>query len=176
MIAINMEDVVVELAEHLRTHFFGKYRGIVQTVLTGNDLGKLTLRVPGIYEDHESPPAWPCVPFAGKKHGFLALPEPGDCVWVEFEGGNPSLPIWTGFWWPDNAMPDPKGENIKAWVTSKGLKVVLDDDQKKLQLVHPGGGEITMTDNDVSVKYKTTEISISDSAVKINGTAFQVTK
>lgn len=170
----SLEEAVVEVMEFQRTHYFGKYRGTVKTVLTGGDLGKLTLRVPGIYDDKDSPPAWPCVPFAGKKHGLLLLPEPNDCVWVEFEGGDPSRPIWTGGWWPDNAMPDPKGEKVRTWVTSAGMKVVLDDDKKKLQIIHPGGGEITMTDNDVTVKYKSTEIKLSQQSATINGMSFQV--
>ena len=37
-----------------------------------------------------------CVPYAGPKVGFVMLPEVGSGVWIEFEGGDVSYPIWTG--------------------------------------------------------------------------------
>ena len=36
--------------------------------------------------------------------GLYAIPEPESGVWVEFEGGDPSFPIWTGCFWADAAV------------------------------------------------------------------------
>jgi hypothetical protein len=60
-------------------------------------------------------------------------------------------------------------------VTPQGLKIVLDDDSKKLQLLHPGGAELTMTDNDITLKLSSAKIVLSASGVAINDTAFKVT-
>ena len=41
----------------------------------------------------------PCVPYAGSGVGFFAVPPVGANVWVEFEGGDPDYPIWSGCFW-----------------------------------------------------------------------------
>lgn len=72
--------------------FFGLYRGIV---FDNNDpLGKVRLRVqvPQILAETPTQWAWP-VEVASTK---TTPPEVGQGVWVMFEGGDPSFPIWTG--------------------------------------------------------------------------------
>jgi hypothetical protein len=103
------------------------------------------------------------------------LPKKNDGVWIEFEGGRPSHPLWSGFWYSRNEIPSPGGEDVRVLVTPKGLKLVLDDDAKKLQLLHPGGAELTMTDNDITLKIGQASIVLSASGVAINDTAFKVT-
>src|SRR5262245_20506449 len=139
MATANLEKLVVELAETMRHRYFGKYRGIVEDPNDQEKLGRIIAKVPSVYGDENSPWAFPAVPFAGPGHGFVVLPKKGDGVWIEFEGGNPAIPIWTGCWWAKNEMPSPGGPQERVLVTPSGLKVVLDDGQKKLQLLHPGG-------------------------------------
>jgi hypothetical protein len=43
--------------------------------------------------------ALPCMPYGGLSLGMFVVPPIGANVWVEFQHGNPELPIWTGFWW-----------------------------------------------------------------------------
>ena len=76
--------------------FFGKYRG---TVMQSEDLtgeGKIQVNVPGISLGNW---ATPCVSFADALMGSFVKPRPGANVWVEFENGDPDLPIWVGSWW-----------------------------------------------------------------------------
>ena len=47
----------------------------------------------------------PCVPYAGPKVGFAFLPEIGSGVWIEFEGGDVSYPIWVGGYWRAGEFP-----------------------------------------------------------------------
>ena len=47
----------------------------------------------------------PCAPFAGSGVGFFALPPVGANVWVEFEGGDPDYPIWSGCFWGAGEVP-----------------------------------------------------------------------
>jgi len=95
----------LELVEELlRRRCFGKYRG---TVSDNNDLmrlGRLKVTVDGII-DGEGLWAWPCVPYAGPGVGFHCLPPTGALVWVEFEAGDPSFPIWTGCLWAAGELP-----------------------------------------------------------------------
>ena len=169
------ERLLIEVAEYMRTRRFGKYRGLVTDVGEGDDLGKIKARVPEVYgEDNISPWALPSVPFAGQDHGLVVLPEEADGVWIEFEAGDISRPIWTGCWWADDEMPEPAGPQARVLVTSAGHKVVLDEEENKMQLLHPDGAEITMTDSDITIKIGATQIVLSSSGVNINNGAFEV--
>ena len=158
------EDGLRELIEWRKSHRFGKYRGTVEEVKEGDDLGMISVTVPAIWgKKRVIERVKPCSPFAGDKHGFVAIPEPGDGVWVEFEGGNTSNPIWSGFWWKDGAMPEPKDKLIRSFITSKGHKLLMDDKDNKVSLLHADGAEMTMTDSDIT-------ITIGDSSIKLTKT------
>lgn len=161
---------LTRLASDYRNRFYGKYRGIVKTVMDGDDLGKLVVKVPEVYDDQDSPPAWPCAPFAGPQHGLVALPEKDDGVWVEFEAGDPSRPIWTGGWWAKGNMPKPAATKVRVWVTKGDLKIVLDDDGKELRLEHPKGGKISLTDDSLELSFNSTTVTLNDDGITIKGT------
>jgi hypothetical protein len=162
------EDTLVSLAEWKNQHFFGKYRGVVVSVDDPDEMGRISVKVPGIFgDDFEVQRAMPCVPFAGKSHGFVTIPEVGDGVWVEFEAGNPSLPIWSGFWWAEGEMPDPKGPLIRALITTAGHKLILDDDGNKVTLLHKDGGEMTTTKSDITIKIGDSSIVLTSSDITI---------
>ena len=174
MVDSNIEKLVVELAEFMRSRYFGKYRGLVREVDDPENLGRIVAQVPEVYGDEDSPWALPAVPFAGQNHGLVILPEEGDGVWIEFEAGDPSRPIWTGCWWASGEMPAPGGTATRVLVTSGGHKVILDDDKKELKLLHSGGAEITMTDNGITLKIGSAQIVLSANGVNINNGAFEV--
>lgn len=158
---LEFEDQLVALSEWRNEHYFGKYRGTVEEVEEGDNLGIISVKVPEVFgADHIVERVRPSSPFAGSKHGFVAIPEPGDGVWVEFEAGIISRPIWTGFWWADGAMPEPKGKLVRSFITTKGHKLLLDDDADEVSLLHSGGAEFTMTGDDITIR-------IGDSSIKL---------
>ena len=163
-----LEDQVVGLSEWQNRHYFGKYRGIVNAVLEGDDLGVISAKVPDVFgADFVVERVRPCSPFAGSKHGFVAIPEVDDGVWVEFEAGNPSLPIWTGFWWASGEMPEPKGKLVRSFITTKGHQLLLDDDANEVTLLHAGGAEMTMKDGDITIKIENTSIKLTKSDITL---------
>ena len=169
-----LEDHLVEISEWRNEHFFGKYRGTVDSVLEGDDLGIISVKVPDVFgPQHVVDRVRPCSPFAGSKHGFVAVPEPGDGVWVEFEAGKTSLPIWTGFWWADGEIPDPKGKLVRSFITTKGHKLVLDDDKDEVTLLHSGGAEMKMTGSDITIKIGDASVAMtgSDITLKVGQTS-----
>lgn len=170
------EELLVEVAEFMRTRYFGKYRGIVDEVGDGDRLGQLKAMVPEVYgEDNASPWAMPCVPYAGGNYGFLVLPEEDDGVWIEFEAGDISRPIWTGCWWAgEDEMPEAAAPPTKVLVTKGGHQLILDDDRNEIRLVHAGGAEIAMTENDITIKMDRKQIVLSSTSVNINNGAFEV--
>ena len=111
--------VTQALLEGQRRQFFGKYRGVVTNNRDDNKQGRLEVQVPQVLGTAKVW-AWPCVPFAGKDVGFFSLPEPDTGVWVEFEAGDPSFPIWTGFWWgKGDIAPADADPSIKFFKTKK---------------------------------------------------------
>jgi len=82
--------------------FYGKYRGTVINNVDPMLRGRLLLEVPDV--TGLAPTSWaePCVPLAGPTGlpmGVYMVPPIGAAVWVEFEQGDPSKPIWVGCRW-----------------------------------------------------------------------------
>lgn len=162
------EDQLVDLVEWRHEHAFGKYRGTVDSVGEGDNLGFISVKVPELFgANHVVDRVRPCSPFAGSKHGLVAIPEPGDGVWVEFEGGKVSLPIWTGFWWADGEIPEPKGKLVRSFITTKGHKLLLDDDADEVKVLHSEGAELTMTGSDITIKIGDSSIKLTSSGITL---------
>ncbi|MEU6224211.1 phage baseplate assembly protein V [Streptomyces sp. NPDC047042] len=92
--------------------YLGKFRG---RVVDNNDplrIGRLVVEVPDVLGDEPSTWALPCLPFTGPESGQFVVPQKDTGVWVEFEQGDPSFPIWTGCWWgtADELPPDARRE------------------------------------------------------------------
>ncbi len=98
-------EMIGDVMEAMETHFFGKYRGIVTDHNDPTGRGRLEVRVPAVMGEE---PVWamPRVPYAGNNMGLYAMPEPGTGIWVEFEAGDPSYPIWVGCFWADGEVPE----------------------------------------------------------------------
>jgi len=181
----NHDELLVETVETMRSRYYGKYRGVVVDVNDPEEMGRITARIPEILEAQVSPWALPAVPFAGPGHGLVLIPEVGDGVWIEFEAGDLSRPIWTGGWWASGDLPDPGAPKTRVLVTSTGHQFVFDDENKEIHLLHSGGGEMVMTDDDItltigqseakltsdqiSLKIGTTEITMSSTELTLKG-------
>lgn len=130
-----------------RTQFFGKYRGLVVDVNDPLMLGRVRADVPAVLGDVTSGWALPCVPYAGDGVGFHAIPPVGAGVWIEFEGGDPDYPIWTGGWWGDAQLPQeesgkPTRPPQKILRSERGLLLALDDDDQTITLSDGNGSNL----------------------------------
>lgn len=176
MPATDTEQLLGQMADFMNSRFFGKYRGKVTDVDDPEEMGRIKAVVPAVLGELDTPWALPASPFAGASHGLFLLPEVDDLVWIEFEGGNPSHPIWTGLWWGSKSQrPEPQTNKARVLGTTAGHKLVLDDDENKVQLVHAGGAELTMTDSDVTLKFGQCEIKISQSEINVNNGMLKIT-
>lgn len=140
------EQLVQQLLEWTRNKFFGKYRGLVTDNSDATNRGRVKVQVPSVLNELE---VWalPCLPYAGNNVGIYTIPEPGAGVWVEFEGGDPSFPIWTGGFWADNELP--KNEegttatpSLRMLRSEKGLMITFNDDSEVLTLSDENGSNI----------------------------------
>ena len=85
--------------------FFGKYRGKVTDNKDPLKLGRIQVQVPAVFGEGRNSWAMPCTPYAGKDIGLFMAPPVKTNVWVEFEGGDPDYPIWSGCFWGDKELP-----------------------------------------------------------------------
>jgi uncharacterized protein involved in type VI secretion and phage assembly len=181
------EDLSAELLRWVRGHFFGKYRGTVSDNSDPTNRGRLKVKVPSVLGTVESW-AMPCVPYAGNQVGFYTLPDSGTGVWVEFEAGDPSYPIWSGCFWADNELPDPGGAPIKILKTNK-VTIRIDDDNDELKMEVTSGSRITIAGDiqsesgdakhtvggsGIVSELGSGKVEVTTSSVAVNSGAFEV--
>ncbi len=169
----DLERMLVELAKHQRSHYYGKYRGIVTDNQDPDNQGRIKLQIPGLLGEAEVR-AWPSLPFAGKQHGIFFLPEVGDGVWVEFESGQLTHPIWSGSWFAENETTPEMVPDSYCLITSKGAQVLLDDKNDKLVLKHGQGATITLDGQGITLEVGPTKLEITKSGFKVNSGALEV--
>jgi hypothetical protein len=87
------------------SQFFGKYRGQVANNMDPMMLGRVQVTVPAVLGSGTLSWALPSVSYAGSGVGFFAIPPVGANIWVEFEGGDPDYPIWSGCFWGTGEVP-----------------------------------------------------------------------
>jgi Type VI secretion system/phage-baseplate injector OB domain len=144
---IQIDTLVVEMAQRERERFYGKYRGIVADIDDPEGLARLRATVPAVLGDKLSPWALPCAPYAGPDVGFHAVPPVGAAVWIEFEAGDPNLPIWTGGWWARGDIPSDEAGTVagtpqKLLKSDSGLMLSLDDDAHTATLSDADGSNL----------------------------------
>jgi Type VI secretion system/phage-baseplate injector OB domain len=128
-----MDATTLEGTDRRTDRFYGKYRGLVAINVDPLSLGRLKAMVPEVLGEIPSSWALPCAPYAGTGAGFFAVPPVGAGVWIEFEAGDVSRPIWTGAWWAAGEVPmDEKGipaqaPTTKIFRTEFGLLMAYDD-------------------------------------------------
>jgi Type VI secretion system/phage-baseplate injector OB domain len=77
---------------------WGKYRGVVVDNADPLRRARLKANVPAV-SDQITGWAMPCVPYTGKSARVYGMPPVGTPVWIEFEEGKASAPIWSGCFW-----------------------------------------------------------------------------
>ncbi|MGW7404998.1 phage baseplate assembly protein V [Streptomyces sp. NPDC054833] len=137
--------------------YLGKFRGRVVSNDDPLRIGRITVEVPDVLGDEASTWALPCLPFTGPEAGQFVVPPPGAGVWVEFEQGDPSFPVWTGCWYGDaGELPPDARRELQANAPSKPVvvqtpqahKIVMSDTagaEQGILLQAQGGAYIRIT-------------------------------
>ena len=157
--------------------FYGKYRGKVENNVDPMMLGRVQVSVAAVLGDGTLSWALPCAPYGGSGVGFFAVPPVGANIWVEFEGGNPEQPIWSGCFWGAGELPsEALLPQVKVFKTDTATLTLSD---------LPGSGGITIeTKSGKKIKMDMMSIEITDgkwsikleaASVTINGGALEVT-
>ena len=155
-----------------REFFYGKYRGVVSSV--DAQTCRIKARVPAVLGDADTGWCMPCVPYAGPQRGIAFLPEPGSGVWIEFEGGDVSYPVWAGCYWRDGEPPPGAGPNVKVIVTAAGHKLMLNDDEGSITISDPNGNTVLLNASGITLSKAEMQILIGDASVSVNDGALEV--
>jgi phage baseplate assembly protein gpV len=166
------DETLLEVLDRLRNRFFGKYRGVVTDV----DAGTLRIKaaVPAVLGDQPTGWARACVPFAGPNMGIAFLPEIGAGVWIEFEGGDVSYPIWVGCFWHDGEQPADATASVKAIVTKAGQKILFDQDAGTITITDQNNNTVTLGPDGIVLQRGGSQIDLGDAEVNINQGALEV--
>ena len=164
-----------------RAGMYGKYRGTVFNALDPLKLGRIQAMVPEVLQGIPTGWAYPCAPVAGLQAGFFAIPPQGSGVWIEFEGGDTSRPIWVGGYWATLEAPNeppaltPPLPTQKVWRSDTGLTIAMDDTLQTVTISDP------LAQNKIEVDVKTASVKITGMGVVVleaplvqhgSGTAF----
>ena len=83
--------------------------------------------------------------------GIAFLPEIGSGVWIEFEGGDVSYPIWVGGYWRASELPADAAPSVKVIVTDAPHKLKFDDDGGSITLTDPNGNTVTLDSSGITL-------------------------
>ncbi|GAB7045626.1 phage baseplate assembly protein V [Catenuloplanes indicus] len=164
--------------------YLGKYRGTVAENADPMRIGRIRVRVPDVLGDTPSTWAMPCLPLAGPQMGQYVVPPVGAGVWVEFEQGDVSFPIWVGCWYgsaaevPQAAITGPAERPNIVVQTGAGHRVVLSDlpGGSGISLRAASGAEIVIDDNGITLDNgRGARITLTGSTVDINDGALAIT-
>jgi uncharacterized protein involved in type VI secretion and phage assembly len=171
------------------TRYYGKYRGKVTNNLDPDNLGRLQVSVPAVFGDFTLNWALPSVPYAGMQNCFYAIPPIEANVWVEFEAGDPEIPIWSGCFWGTGEVPSLATQTLPTiphlvFQTTAQTTLMLNDDPTAGILLKTATGakiEINATgitiDNGTGASIKLTAtgaITITGTPTDINNSALTV--
>ena len=144
---MNMDDAILNgMLESTTSHFYGKYRGLVVDNEDPTQRARLQVTVNAVMGEE---PVWamPCLPYAGPGMGTYLIPEVGAGVWVEFEAGDPSYPVWTGCFWGDGQAPESErgqtaSPTLKVIRSKEGLMVTMDDTSQVISVSDQDGSNL----------------------------------
>jgi uncharacterized protein involved in type VI secretion and phage assembly len=167
------DQTLMEIVDRLRNRFYGKYRGTVTEVEDSS--GRIKAKVPAVLGDQATGWCLPCLPYAGDQVCIAFLPEEGAGVWIEFEGGDVSYPIWVGCYWHDGEKPDRVEKQVKVIKTKQDQQIVLDDKDHSIAISDSNGNSVTLDRNGIAIVRGSGKIKIEDSKVSVNDGAMEVT-
>ena len=158
--------------------YFGKYRGTVINNVDPMKQGRLQVSCPHVLGTNVLNWAMPCVPFAGILEGFYMLPQIGSNLWVEFERGDPDLPIWSGcFWGPGQTPPNaalPTTRTIKTLTMELTMDDALGFTAQVLPPTVPAPAAVRINATGIELSIGAAVIRLDPAKVSINNGALEV--
>jgi phage gp45-like len=130
--------------------FYGKYAAVVTSLKDEEKRGQIQVQVPSIFGMTDLVWARPCFPY-----GHYMVPHEGAQVWVEFEGGDPRYPLYSGAWYPTGLIPqeaqeDPPANRVIQMPSGHTIELQDKPGEEKVVVRHKDNSFVTL-DKDGSV-------------------------
>ncbi|WP_343745828.1 phage baseplate assembly protein V [Chitinophaga sp.] len=111
-------------------------------------------------------------PHGGGDKGFYMVPEKGEEVMVDFEGGNPELPFVIGTTYNGKAKSSfgNAGNDIKALRTRSGISILMNDAAGSVTFNDPSGNQVIMHGNKQVTINAPEKLVINSKDIVVNGT------
>jgi uncharacterized protein involved in type VI secretion and phage assembly len=135
---------------------------------------RIKAKVPSVLGETTTGWCMPCVPYAGPDVGIAFLPESGSGVWIEFEGGDVSYPIWTGGYWREGEVPADAADHVKVIITTQKQKIEFDDDQGSITLSDNNGNTVTLDNSGITLTNSQSTVVVDSTSVSVNNGALEV--
>lgn len=134
--------------------YYGQYLGVVYNNTDVENLGKIQVYVPNLIRE-DPLPIWakPKGLMRGDNYGIHWIPKNGSFVWVTFEFGNLSRPVWSFGPSQGNTSLPFNGDKVIALTTQGGIRVILDDESDTIKIFTNGGVNITISDNEIAFQH-----------------------
>ena len=177
------------MTESPNRKYYGKYRATVLLNVDPEQRGRLQLSIPDVLGGLPATWAEACVPLAGPSGppmGAYMVPPVGAGVWVEFEKGDPNLPVWVGCRWgaqsdvPTQAkMGLPTSPNIVLQTLAQHCVVISDSPPSPatggLMLQSTTGARIVVNDSGIYLDNgKGATITLLGPTINLNNGALTV--
>ena len=143
-------------------------------------MGRIHANLEGVYGIKETGPVYSSILYAGNGVGLMFVPPEGAHVWIEFERGDPSKPIYSGCFW--NTKDEVPNDDDFSYPDSKMIKtefatVILDafssnnNEKQKIIIKTNNSSKITITENEIKLELQQSTIQLNSSSVTVNGDA-----
>jgi uncharacterized protein involved in type VI secretion and phage assembly len=144
--------VLSKLVSKVDNCYYGKYRGVVTDNNDPDDLGRVKATVQQLLDTESTGWALPAFIYGGlSEQGFFAVPDVGAGVWIEFERGDLSYPIWSGTWYTSGSIPESAKPAQKVLKTQSGNKLIFDDDAGTIEITDSNGNTIKMEQSQITI-------------------------
>lgn len=155
--------------------YYSSYRAFVYKRDDPEGYGRLQLYIPDIYGVKPYTYwAWQVGTPAGMNYGWHWIPQEGELVYVEFEGGDPRKPLWKyGHFGSSIGKNNENHHEIspelrdpdKYWFrTPKGMGIMFDDKTKEIKVY---GGELKYVSLGTTIIVGKNKIEVTDTGINI---------
>jgi hypothetical protein len=98
----------------------------------------------------------------------------GSGVWIEFEAGDVSKPIWTGCFWFAGQVPSAADPAVKSVITTAG-SLAFDTGAGSITTTGTQSQTITVDSSGVTLTAGSGAVAVGASGVSVNNGALEVT-
>lgn len=141
--------------------YYSFYRGFVSDNRDPENLARVKVLVPGIIEEDIDYWAWPLGKFSGKGYGINSIPQIGSTIYVAFELGDPSQPLWLHGWQGEGERTaEESSPYVHSYTTPGGASISVNDETQEVIVTGHTNTKVHLNEKGVSIELASSEEKI----------------